>query len=136
MRVTDPGVLNLETLGFERGAHLLVQQTLRNLRPGDELGVTGSDPAVIVHLEAWCRQNGHRVRQALDTDFGVRAWVARGRADLDRWADAQRSRSQAEWHRERPCAGLGAWPPAGLSLKVVVPPHLSTSPIATGYGLK
>jgi TusA-related sulfurtransferase len=91
MRAADPCVLNLETLGFERGAHLLVQQTLRNLRPGDELGVTGSDPALVVHLEAWCRQNGHRVRQALDTDFGVRAWVARGRADLDRWADAQRA---------------------------------------------
>lgn len=91
MRVAGPGVLDLETLGFERGAHLLVRQALRNLRPGDELGVTGSDPALVVHLGAWCRQNGHGVRHAADTDFGVRAWVIRGRADLDRWADAQRA---------------------------------------------
>jgi len=85
------GILDLEELGFERGAHLLVQQALKNVRPGGELGVTGADPALVVHLEAWCRQNGHRVRQALDTDFGVRAWVVRGRADLDRWADARRA---------------------------------------------
>ena len=89
----SPGVLDLEGLGFERGAHLLVQQALKGLRPGEELGVTGSDPALTVHLEAWCRQSGHRVRQALDTDFGVRAWVVRGSADLDRWAGAQRAGS-------------------------------------------
>lgn len=89
----SPGVLDLEELGFERGAHLLVQQALKGLHPGEELGVTGSDPALNIHLEAWCRQSGHRVRQALDTDFGVRAWVVRGSADLDRWAGAQRAGS-------------------------------------------
>lgn len=89
----SPGVLDLESLSFERGAHLLVQQALKSLRPGEELGVTGSDPALTVHLDAWCRQSGHRVRQALDTDFGVRAWVVRGSADLDRWAGAQRAGS-------------------------------------------
>lgn len=89
----SPGVLDLESLSFERGAHLLVQQALKGLRPGEELGVTGSDPALTVHLDAWCRQSGHRVRQALDTDFGVRAWVVRGSADLDRWAGAQRAGS-------------------------------------------
>ncbi|MGW7533333.1 ferritin-like domain-containing protein [Amycolatopsis sp. NPDC054798] len=91
MTTALPGVLDLETLSFERGAHLLVQQALRGLRPGEELGVTGSDPALVVHLETWCRQNGHGARPALDTDFGVRAWVVRGRADLDRWAGAQRA---------------------------------------------
>ena len=84
-------VLDLDRLGFERGAHILVQQALRSLRPGEELGVTGADPALTVHLEAWCRANGHRVRPALDTDIGVRAWVVRGRADLDRWAGAERA---------------------------------------------
>ena len=86
-----PGIVDLGHLGFERGAHLLVQQGLKSLRPGQELGVTGGDPALVVHLEAWCRQNGHRVRHALDTDFGVRAWVVRGQADLDRWAGARRA---------------------------------------------
>jgi hypothetical protein len=90
--VTTPaGIVDLGDLGFERGAHLVVQQGLKGLRPGQELGVTGGDPALVVHLEAWCRQNGHRARRALDTDFGVRAWVVRGQADLDRWAGAQRA---------------------------------------------
>jgi TusA-related sulfurtransferase len=84
-------MVDLGDLGFERGAHLLVQQGLKDLRPGQELAVTGGDPALVVHLEAWCRQNGHRARRALDTDFGVRAWVVRGQADLDRWAGAQRA---------------------------------------------
>jgi TusA-related sulfurtransferase len=91
MTAAGPGVLDLADLSFERGAHLLVQQAMKGVRPGEEFAVTGGDPALTVHLEAWCRQHGHRVRPALDTDFGVRAWVIRGRADLDRWADARRA---------------------------------------------
>lgn len=86
-------ILDLESLSFETGAHILVQQELASVRPGEELGVTGADPALTVHLEAWCRQSGHQVRQATDTDFGVRAWVVRGRADLDRWVGAVRAGS-------------------------------------------
>jgi TusA-related sulfurtransferase len=84
-------IADLEDLSFEQGAHLLVQQGLAGLRPGERLGVTGADPALVVHLGVWCRAHGHRVTHALDTDFGVRAWVERGRADLDRWAGAQRA---------------------------------------------
>lgn len=91
MTVGGAGILDLEDLGFERGAHLLIERRLKQLAPGAELGVTGADPALRVHLEAWCRQRGHQVRPALDTDFGVRVWVTRGRADLDRWADARRA---------------------------------------------
>lgn len=89
--MTGDQVLDLRSLGFERGAHILVRAALERLRPGEELGVTGNDPALVVHLEAWCRQVGHRVRPALDADGGVRAWVVRGRADLDRWAGAERA---------------------------------------------
>ena len=90
-----PEVLDLAELSFERGAHLLVQQALTKVRPGAEFGVTGADPALTVHLEAWCRTRGHRVRPALDTDFGVRAWVIRGPAAVDRWANASRAGSPA-----------------------------------------
>ncbi|RZQ61108.1 ferritin-like domain-containing protein [Amycolatopsis suaedae] len=106
---TAAGVLDLENLGFEQGAHLLVQQALRDLRPGDELGVTGADPALTVHLDAWCRHHGHRVRRALDTDFGVKAWVVRGSADLDRWAGAQRAGGPAP-------QGIVASPPSDWGL--------------------
>ena len=38
-----------------------------------------------MHLPAWCRQQGHTVR--IDADHGCR--VTRGRAEVDRWANAQ-----------------------------------------------
>src|SRR5260370_38921902 len=88
---TATRILDLEGLSFERGAHLLVQRALRNLRPGDELGVTGRDPALVVHMDAWCRHAGHRVRRPEPAGTGVRGWVVRGRADLDRWSGAERS---------------------------------------------
>lgn len=86
-----PVVLDLRKLSFERGAHLLVQRALRNLEPGDEMGVTGFDPALGLHLDTWCRRMGHGVRRPEPHETGVRAWVVRGRADLDRWSGAQRS---------------------------------------------
>jgi TusA-related sulfurtransferase len=86
-----PGVLDLGDLSFERGAHLLVQRSLSALRPGEELAVTGGDPALVVHLSAWCRHAGHRARAAEPGDAPARAVVTRGRADLDRWTGAERS---------------------------------------------
>ncbi|MGW5410867.1 hypothetical protein [Actinomadura geliboluensis] len=86
-----PPVVRLDGLGFERGAHLLVQRALRDLPPGAELAVTGHDPALTVHLESWCRSRGHRVRRPGDRDDPVRAYVVRGRTDLDRWAGAERA---------------------------------------------
>jgi hypothetical protein len=85
-----PAILDLGGLSFERGAHLLVEQALRDLEPGREAGVTGRDPALVVHLSAWCRRAGHGVREPGPQETGVRAWVIRGRADLDRWSGAQR----------------------------------------------
>ncbi|MFI0485443.1 hypothetical protein [Actinomadura sp. 9N215] len=95
----DVPFVDLGELGFERGAHLLVQRALRGLAPGAELAVSGRNPAIIVHLEAWCRPLGHRVRLPDDRDDrdgsseggSVRAYVVRGRADLDRWSDAERA---------------------------------------------
>lgn len=91
MTGAPPGILDLEGLGFERGAHILVRGVLDRVAPGQEVGITGTDPALVVHLVSWCRQYGHRVRPAVDTDFGVRAWVVRGHADVDRWAGAARA---------------------------------------------
>ncbi|MEV4060334.1 hypothetical protein [Nonomuraea dietziae] len=84
-------LLDLGDLGFEQGAHLLVQRALRDLSPGTELAVAGLDPTLVVHLEAWCRSKGHRTQRADENDDGVRAWVTRGRTDLDRWALAERA---------------------------------------------
>ncbi|MGH4025144.1 MAG: ferritin-like domain-containing protein, partial [Pseudonocardiaceae bacterium] len=77
-------LLDLEDLGFEQGAHLLLRRALQQLPPGGRLRVVGRDPLLPVHLPAWCRREGHSV----DPDTGV---VLRGRSDLDRWAGAQRA---------------------------------------------
>jgi TusA-related sulfurtransferase len=95
--VTGPGRarLHLGRLGFERGAHLLVQRALRDLRPGQELDVAGDDPALPVHLRAWSRAHGHEVRTPEPGEHlgpaPVRARIVRGRADLDRWSGAERA---------------------------------------------
>lgn len=91
MNTSAEHVLDLGDLGFEQGAHLLVQRALRDLPPGTELAVAGLDPALVVHLEAWCRSQGHRAQRADENDDGVRAWVTRGRTDLDRWALSERA---------------------------------------------
>jgi hypothetical protein len=85
-----PAVLDLADLSFERGGYLLVQRALREKPPGKELAVTGHDPALIVHLNAWARRMGHRVREPEPREAGVRARIVRGHADLDRWAGAER----------------------------------------------
>ena len=94
--------LDLEHLGLDAGAHLLLERALRDLPPGGAVTVVGTDPALPVHLPAWCRRRGH----ALTTS--ERGWVvARGPAQAQRWRDAVRAggpgtdgivaRPAAEW---------------------------------------
>jgi hypothetical protein len=75
--------IDLEELGLDRGGHLLVQHALDGLPAGGELRVTGRDPALAIHLGAWARAEGHRVRDG--------TVVVRGRAASDRWNGAERS---------------------------------------------
>lgn len=53
-------VVDLGALGFEEGAHILLNRALARIPPGAELAVTGTDPALEVHLAVWCREAGHR----------------------------------------------------------------------------
>jgi hypothetical protein len=75
--------IDLEELGFERGAGLLVEHALAALPAGARLTVTGRHPALGVDLRAWCRGRGHRVE-----DGNV---VLKGRASGDRWNGAARA---------------------------------------------
>ena len=52
---------DLDGLGLDDGGHLLVDRALAALPPGGRLTVTGSHPALRVHLAAWCREHGHRL---------------------------------------------------------------------------
>jgi hypothetical protein len=90
---------SLDGLGLDQGGHLLIARALAGLRPGDELTVTGHHPALRLHLAAWCREHGHRLRDGdSDSDDGGNPdgdpppmVVVRGTADEQRWARAERA---------------------------------------------
>jgi len=71
--------LDLGPLGLDRGGHLLLKQALAEVPVGGAVRVTGEDPALPVHLRAWCRARGH----SLDGDV-----VRRGSAEPGRWKGA------------------------------------------------
>ncbi|MBB3674736.1 hypothetical protein FHX36_000471 [Modestobacter versicolor] len=86
--MTPPAALvDLDRLGFDAGAHLLVRRGLREVPIGGRLRVRGDDPALGVHLRAWCRAEGHGF--SVDPDGGYD--VVRGEAEQLRWAGAERA---------------------------------------------
>ena len=80
-----PATTDLDGLGLDTGGHLLVEQALATLPPGDQLTVTGRHPALSVHLAAWCRAQGHRF------DGGEPPVITKGRAGQQRWHGAVRA---------------------------------------------
>ncbi len=92
---SSPGhraVLDLEELGLDRGAHLLLKRALALIGPGEHLTVSGRAPELAVHLRAWCRNEGHDVEwPAVTEQSSVVARVVRGRVDEQRWRDAERA---------------------------------------------
>ncbi|GIH07712.1 hypothetical protein Rhe02_57790 [Rhizocola hellebori] len=79
--------LDLDRLGFDHGAHLLVDRALRALPGGGRLRVTGSDPALGVHLRGWCRERGHVF--AVDPVAGFE--IEPGPAERQRLTGAERA---------------------------------------------
>jgi hypothetical protein len=83
-----PDPIDLGPLGFDRGAHLLLDHALAPLSPGARVVVTGTDPALRVHLGVWARSRGHRI----ETDpASATLVVVRGTATDDRWRGATRA---------------------------------------------
>lgn len=84
---SPPLTVDLESLGLDRGGHILVQSSLAALEPGQAIRVIGTDPHLRLHLSGWCRAEGH------DFDGNV---VRKGRATDDRWNGAVRAGRVAE----------------------------------------
>jgi hypothetical protein len=76
MDVLRPTTIDLDDVGFDRGAHLLIAHALAPLPAGARLTVRGRDSALAVHLHAWARSVGH--------GFDAPATIVKGRADEDR----------------------------------------------------
>ncbi len=111
--------IDLEHLGFDRGAGLLLERALADLPPGGRLTVVGRDPALGVDLAPWCRRRGHRVE--------ARNVVVKGAAVGERWLGAARAGSpgpEGVVNRPDPAWGLAARgalveagaPPSGFDL--------------------
>lgn len=90
-------VIDLQGLGFDAGAHLLVKHALAALPVGGQLRVTGSAPGWQAQLSGWCSDQGHGLRWEDGAGAALAmAIVARGGAQAGRWRGAaQTGRSDA-----------------------------------------
>src|SRR5215475_609370 len=82
--------LDLGDLGFDEGAALLIRRALRSRIPGDQLVVVGSAPDLDLHIQSWCRAEGHDAK-CEHSDGYTRAVIVCGSAPATRWLDAQRA---------------------------------------------
>jgi hypothetical protein len=98
--VSSPSrTIDIEELGFDRGAHLLIKRALSGAAVGERLGIKGRDPALAVHLRAWCRAQGHEIiwPETVSAAANNResspliAWVVRGSASGGRWRGAEQA---------------------------------------------
>jgi len=91
--------IDIEDLGFDRGAHLLLKQALAEASAGSKLGVRGRAPDLAVHLRAWCRSQGHEIiwpesgpandETQSTGESTLVAWVVRGPAASGRWRHSE-----------------------------------------------
>ena len=81
--------IDLEGLGFEQGAHILIARALDAVPAGARLDVHGHDPLLRVHLAAWCRAQGHALVEGQGQ--GPAGTIVKGRATDERWVGSERA---------------------------------------------
>lgn len=82
--------IDIEDLGFDAGAHILIKHGLQGVAKGEELTVIGSGAGWQGELATWCRNQGHGCRMA-ELDGRTLAYVLRGDAQAGRWRGAERT---------------------------------------------
>ncbi|HZF84467.1 MAG TPA: ferritin-like domain-containing protein, partial [Burkholderiaceae bacterium] len=96
--------IDIESLGFDAGAHLLVRHALAALPRGESLRVTGHAPGWQAQLADWCRAQGHTLtwialpRPLADKPDRI-ASITPGTAEAGRWRDAAHT-GHADPHAE------------------------------------
>lgn len=83
-------IIDIEHLGFDAGAHLLVKHGLQNVPVGGEVRVIGRGLGWEAQLTAWCRSQGHTCH-IVEHEGQRIASVSRGDALAGRWRGAIRS---------------------------------------------
>jgi hypothetical protein len=79
--MTDAPPLDLDDLGLDEGAHLLIKHALLG---AERVIVRGRSPSLASDLFAWCRAQGHEVERAAGS-FAIT------RSPHDRWRTAERA---------------------------------------------
>lgn len=110
MDASSPPTIDIEALGFDRGAHLLVKHALSGVPVGGALHVLSRASEFHVHINAWCRTQGHTV----NCETQGHALIVRGGYQSGRWQAAERCgkanprESEALAERAKPAWGLAA----------------------------
>jgi hypothetical protein len=87
---TSPrATIDIEDLGIDQGAHLLIKHALGGIEAGETLRVEGRAPDWEMHLLAWCRQQGHPA--SAHGNPGRHVLVTRGPYQQGRWSGAARA---------------------------------------------
>lgn len=114
-QATSPrATIDIEALGFDAGAHLLVKQALAGVNPGESIAVRGRSGGWQVQLGAWCGAQGHVLAWQAAPGGGEEAIVTRGSAQAGRWRGAHATghsdpaEPQAVAERPDPSWGLAA----------------------------
>ena len=103
VETSSPTAIDIESLGFDAGAHLLIKHALAALPAGVSLRVTGHAPGWQAQLADWCRAQGHGLawrpasgplpmskEEMPDADHRV-ALITPGGAEAGRWRNAART---------------------------------------------
>jgi TusA-related sulfurtransferase len=84
--------LDLGSLAFSEGGHLLIKRALRNAGPGNTITVAGTSPELEIDLRSWCRDQGHTIQfQPRNGGHAAQASIVNGGAEAKRWTGAQRA---------------------------------------------
>jgi len=84
--------VDLGSLAFSDGGHLLVKRALRSAGPGGSVTVAGTSPELEIDLRTWCRDAGHEFRQEPGRNGSASyALITNGGAEANRWSGAQRA---------------------------------------------
>ena len=94
--------IDIESLGLDQGALLLIRRALAERPVRGELRVRGRSPDWRMHLEAWCRSQGHALHFEADD-----AVVTRGPHAEGRWLGAQTTGSADDVPAEDAASGWG-----------------------------
>jgi hypothetical protein len=84
--------VDLGSLPFSEGGHLLIKRALRSAGAGKSITVAGTSAELEIDLRSWCRDEGHALEiQSRRPDGPAQATIVNGGAEAKRWTGAQRA---------------------------------------------